>query len=77
MTTYRAAEDYCSASDYEAEYTWGELHDLILVHWGDYMGEDVPESLRELGDGRVVDADWDPAGNPNPTVYARLVELSR
>lgn len=66
MTTYIPNEGL--DSDPVAPYTWDELVDLI-THWRVY-GEEMPAELRELNDGRVVDAAWDPADNPNPTVYA-------
>lgn len=52
--------------------TWSELWDLVVVYWHDVMGEDTPTALRELSDGRVVDADWNPADG-DPVVWGRAV----
>jgi len=59
---------YTPAGDLEPNpavtYTWEELRDL-LDHWG------IDDELRELSDGTVIDAAWDPSDCGEPTVYAQ------
>ena len=55
-------------------YSWDEIVALIDHHRAQEPDPDakaaLPTILRELPNGNVVDADWDPATNPNPRVWA-------
>ena len=52
-------------------YTWEELT-ALLSHWRTqcHSDTDLPTSLRDLADGRIVDDDWDPATDADPFVWA-------
>jgi len=51
-------------------YTLPELRELC-AHWN-AMGEDAPRTIRVLGNGDVIDADWNHADG-DPTIIAREI----
>lgn len=65
---YRPTENL---SNDGAKLTLDEL-EALCAYWRS-QGENTPTRLRALSDGRVVDADWNPASG-DPIVYARAVQ---